>query len=342
MPGINIGVDLGTTSVIVYVQGRGVVINEASAVAYSAKTDRIVAMGTRAYDMVGREPDSIRVVRPLKNGVISDFTATRQMLSRFLQKACGNRIFKPNILICMPSEVTNLEKRTVLDLITSAGAAKACLIEEPLAAAVGAGVDIDDITGRMIVDIGGGTTDVAVVTKGAVSVSRSSKVAGNAFTDAIMRQLKRERDIVIGEHTAEYIKRTIGFAALPNEEIAIIAQGKDFLTGTPMNFEITSTEVYLAIRESLEQIVKTVKDVFEKTLPELSADILDNGIILTGDSANLRGIDRYLEKRLNIKATVADTPKECVIKGTGIVLKNFDRLRGYMFKSREEMRISEV
>ena len=340
MVGVNIGVDLGTTSVMVYEEGKGIVMSEASTLAYSTETKKILAIGSKAYNMIGRAPDSIKVVRPLKDGVVSDFTATRQLLGSFLQKICKNRVFKPNIVICVPSGITNLEKRTIMDLITSAGAAKACMIEEPLAAAIGAGVDTNDIRGRMVVDIGGGTTDIAVVTKGAISVSKSIKVAGNSFDRAIMRQIKRERDIVISELTAEDIKKRIGFATLNNEEIGIAAKGKEFLTGMPVNFEVTSTEVFLAIRESLEQIVEAIRSVFEMTLPELTADIYDTGIIVTGESAKLRGIDKYFEKRLGVKTVIADDPKNCVIKGTGIVLKNPEKMVNYHFKSRNDMKFS--
>ena len=241
MLGRNIGVDLGTASVIIYMEGRGIVLTEPSVVAYNTKTGRMCAVGKKAYEMLGRNPDSIRVIRPMKDGVVSDFTATRQMLSRFLTKVCRNAIFKPNIIVCMPSSITNLERRTILDMITAAGAGKACLIEEPLAAAIGAGSDLTHAKGSMVVDIGGGTTDIAVITMGSIAVSKSIKVAGNLMDEAIVRQVRRERDIVIGERTAEEIKKQIGCAVLPEAELAMTVKGKRYISGMPAMVEITST-----------------------------------------------------------------------------------------------------
>ena len=214
MLGTNVGIDLGTTSILIFVEGKGIVVSEPSVVAFDSYTGKLRAIGQKAADMVGRNPDSIRVVKPMRNGVISDFTATKSIMQVLLYKVCKNMVFKPNIVVCMPSTVTNLEKRTILDLVTAAGAGKACLIEEPLAAALGAGLDISRPLGTMVVDIGGGTADIAVVTMGSISISKSIKVAGNALDEDILRYLRRERNIVIGEKTAEQIKRQIGCAYL--------------------------------------------------------------------------------------------------------------------------------
>jgi rod shape-determining protein MreB len=290
--------------------------------------------------MVGRNPSSIKVVLPMKDGVVSDFTVTQNILRYYLQKICGNMVFKPNVIICLPATVTNPEKRTILDLATSSGAGKACLIEEPLAAALGAGVDISHPKGVMVVDIGGGTADIAVITMGSISVSKSIKVAGNAFDDAIVRYFKRERDVLIGERTAEKIKIKIGCAYLREAELAVEVKGKNYISGMPARLEITSTDIYLAIREQLEYIGEAVRSVLEVTPPELSADVSESGIILTGGGALLQGMDVMIERKTGIKTRVAEDPLNCVAKGIGKVLKNLDILAesGYLFKTGEEIR----
>ncbi len=340
MLGINIGVDLGTTSIIIFVEGKGIVLSEPTAAAYDNISGKMLATGKKAYNMVGRNPKSIKVVLPMKDGVVSDFTVTQNILRYYLQKICGNMVFKPNIIICLPATVTNLEKRTILDLATSSGAARACLIEEPLAAALGAGIEIKHPKGVMVVDIGGGTADIAVITMGCISVSSSIKVAGNAFDDAIVRYFRRERDIIIGVRTAEKIKMKIGCAYLRETELAIEVKGKNYITGMPARSEISSTDVYLAIREQLEYIGEAVRTVLESTPPELSADISGSGIILTGGGALLKGIDIMIEHKTGIKTRVAEDPLYCVAKGIGKVLKNLDILAesGYIFKTGEEIR----
>ena len=282
MLGTNIGIDLGTTSIVIYIEGKGIVLSEPSVAAYDTNSGHLIAVGKKAYEMIGRTPDNIRIVKPMRHGVVSDFTATKHILRFFLSKICKNMIFKPNVVVCVPSMVTNLEKRTILDLITAAGAAKACLIEEPLAAALGAGLKSDRPKGAMVVDIGGGTTDVAVITMGCISVSDSVKVAGNAFDEAIMRQIRRERDVIIGERTAEFIKKQIGCSYLRSAELGLTVKGKHFITSMPVSIDVSSTEVYLAMRPQLESISETVRSVLELTPPELSADIADSGIYLTG------------------------------------------------------------
>lgn len=339
MLGKNIGVDLGTATVVIYAEGRGIVLTEPSVVAYNTKTRRLCAVGRKAYDMLGRNPESLRVVRPMKDGVVSDFTATRQMLSRYINKVCGNAIFKPNIIVCMPSSVTSLEKRTVLDIVTAAGAGKACLMEEPLAAAIGAGSEVTHAGGTMVVDIGGGTTDIAVITLGSIAVSKSIKVAGNLFDEAIARQVRRERDVVIGLRTAEIIKQTIGCAVLRDEEIGMTVKGKNYITGMPVTVEVTSTDCYLAMREHIEAISEAVRSVLELTPPELVGDIGSSGIVLTGGGAMLRDMSEAIAKKTGIKTRLAFDPQNCVAKGIGLALGDLDMLaeQGYIFKTREEI-----
>lgn len=322
MFGINIGIDLGTTSIVVYVEGKGIVLSEPSAAAYDTATGRLIAVGKRAYEMFGRTPDSIKVIKPLRNGVVSDFTATRHILKYFLQKICRNMVFKPNIVVCVPSSVTSLEKRTILELVTASGAGRACLIEEPLAAALGAGLRSDKPMGTMVVDIGGGTTDIAVMTMGSISVSQSIKCAGNTFDESIMRQIRRERDILIGERTAENIKKQIGCAQLREVELGLTVKGKHYITGMPVAFEITSTEVFLAIRQNLELIADTVSLVLQQTLPELAADVLTTGIYLTGGGALLQGFDKMIEEKTGVKTYAALDPLNCVAMGIGAAIRN--------------------
>lgn len=339
MLGLGIGIDLGTTSVIAYLEGKGIVLSEPSVVAFRKDTGRIMALGSPAYKMIGREPDSITVIRPMKDGVVSDFTVTEKMLRYYIKKICENRIFKPNIIVCMPSSVTNLEKRTILDVITTAGAGKACLIEEPLAAALGAGLSITEPRGIMVVDMGGGTCDIAVITMGTVAISASVKAAGNALNESIIKYLKRERDIVIGELTAEDIKKKIGCASLRRDEVAYVAKGKHYISGMPVDFEVTSNEIYLAMRETINTILDGIHSVLESTPPELVSDIYDSGIMLTGGTAMLFGLTDAVEKSTGVKASVADDPVNCVINGIGSVIGDLDFLaeNGYLFKSRQDI-----
>ena len=339
MLGRNIGIDLGTTSVIIYTQGKGVVLDEPSAVAYKTQTKRLCAVGQKAFDMLERNPDSLRVVQPMRDGVVSDFTATRQMLTRYLTKVCSNSIFKPNVVVCMPSGVTNLEKRTVLDIVTAAGAGRACLMEEPLAAALGAGVDTAAATGTLVVDIGGGTTDIAVITQGSIAVSSSVKVAGNAFDEAIIRQVRRERDVIIGHKTAERIKTTIGCAVLPEAELFLTVKGKNYISNLPATLEVSSTDCFLAMREQIETISEAVRSLLEITPPELVGDIASNGIVLTGGGAMLLRMSDAIQNKTGIKTRLAENPRTCVARGIGKALGNLELLveQGYIFKNREEI-----
>ena len=339
MLGTNIGIDLGTTSILIFVEGKGIVVSEPSAVAFDTDTGRLLAVGQKAADMIGRNPDSITVVKPMRSGVISDFTATKAIVRVLLYKVCKNMVFKPNIVVCMPSTVTNLEKRTILDLVTAAGAGRACLIEEPLAAALGAGLDIRRPMGTMVVDIGGGTADIAVVTMGSISISKSVKIAGNTLDEDIIRYLRRERNIVIGEKTAESIKKRIGCAYLRDTELAIHIKGKHYITGMPITDEVNTTEVYLAMREHLEAIAEGVRSVLEVTPPELAGDISETGILLTGGGALLDGMDKLIEKRTGVHVIIPDDPLECVALGTGYAIEHMDILEnnGGIFKTREEI-----
>lgn len=339
MLGINIGIDLGTTSVIAYQEGKGIVLSEPSVVAFRKPAGKMIAVGKAAYKMIGRESRSVVVVRPMRDGVVSNFSVTEQLLRYVIMQICGSEIFKPNIIVSMPGTVTNLEKRTILDVITSSGAGRACLLEEPLAAAVGAGIDTLQPNGVLVVDLGGGTTDVAVITMGSMAVATSIRVAGNALNDSIYKYCKRERVVVIGEQTAEEIKTTIGGAVRRENQIAMMAKGKDYISGMPVEFEIDSDEVYYAIRENIRSILNAVHEVLERTPPELASDIMEEGILLTGGTALLFGMEEAVYASTGIKTRIADDPVNCVANGIGSVLSNMDSLEnsGYLFLSREEI-----
>ena len=337
--GTRIAIDLGTTKVIAFVEHKGIVLSEPSAIAFDSETSEPVAVGKKAYEMLGKTPDSIYVIKPLANGTVSSFSACEQMLTSFINKICQNKIFKPNVIVCMPSSVTNLEKRTILDVVTASGAASACLFEEPLAAAVGAGLSTAEAIGRMVIDIGGGTTDIAVISMGNIAKSSSVKGAGNALTEAIIRHLKKDRDIVVGFPTAEKIKTTLACAIDREAELALIAKGKSNLDGMPITFEVTSTEIKEAILEQLYALCEEIHSILEGTSPELVGDIQETGITLTGGGALLYGIDKFFEEEIGIKTVVADDPVNCVIRGTGAALEKMEILlsNGYQFISREDI-----
>lgn len=338
MPGINIGIDLGTTRIVTCVEGKDEFDTQSAVVAYN-KSGKMLAVGEKAYSMIGKEPRSIVCIRPMKEGVVSNFTVTEQMLRYMINRICGNEIFKPNLIVSIPGTVTNLEKRTILDVITMGGAAKVCLLQEPLAAAIGAGIDTWQPSGVMLVDLGGGTTDIAIITMGVVSVAHSIKTAGNKLDESIIRYVKRERNVIIGEHTAEHIKKTVGCAYRRPDVLAMVAKGKDYISGMPVEFEISSDEVYLAIREDILDILAAVCSVFEQTPPELSADIIDEGVILTGGTAKLFGLDKAIEDRTGVKTYVAEDPENCVIRGIKQAVDNVERLEesGYFFVTREDI-----
>ena len=324
--GQDVGVDLGTATVLIYVKGKGIVLKEPSVAAVDKLTGRLFAVGYEAQRMIGRTPGNIVAVRPLRDGVISDYDVTEQMLKSFLNKVNISRIFKPNIMICVPSGVTDVEERAVKDAAIQAGAKKSFIIEEPIAAAIGTGVDISQPNGTMIVDIGGGTTDVAVISLGGVVVSTSIKVAGDKFDDAIIKYIRKKHNVLIGERTAEQIKYAVGCAYLPEEELVTEVKGRNLLTGLPKIFTVTSTEIHEALIDTANLIVDAVHQTLEKTPPELVGDIASGGIIMTGGGSLLGGFPQLITERTGIKATVADDPTTCVALGTGKALEQMHLL----------------
>ena len=308
MLGTKIGFDLGTTTIAANVDGKGIKINEPSVIVYDCFEEKVKAIGKEAYKMLGKTPDYLTAIRPIIDGDIYDYGALEQMLCYFIQKICGNRILKPSIIACVPSETNEIDKKTVTDLLISSGAARACVIEEPLAAALGAGVSIKNPEGVLIVDIGGGTTDIAVVTRGCIANSSSVGIAGNAFDEDICRFARRERDTVIGSITAEKVKKQVGAAKFLDAELAVRAVGKDYITKLPKSIELTSTDIFLCIREHLEKIVESIKLLLSGTQPELVADIAKNGMIITGGGANIRGIDDYFRTKFGFNVKCAEYP----------------------------------
>ena len=314
----DIGIDLGTASILVYIKNKGVVLREPSVVAYDRNTNEIRAIGEEARMMIGRTPGNVVAIRPLRQGVIADYTITEKMIRYFIQKAVGRRVFrKPRISVCVPSQITEVERKAVEDATFNAGAREVYLVEEPLAAAIGAGVDISKPAGNMVVDIGGGTTDIAVISLGGTVVSESIKVAGDDFNDAIVRYMRKHHNLLIGERTGEEIKIKIGTCYPRTDELALDVRGRDLVSGLPKTVTITSSETEEALREPTDQIVEAVHIVLEKTPPELAADISDRGIVLTGGGALLHGLEHLLEERLGITTMTAEDPMNCVAIGTG-------------------------
>lgn len=340
MLGLKIGIDLGTKNTVICVAGKGIVLNEASVVTFDEDSGKIVSMGGEAEKMLEKNPETLKVISPLKNGVISDIAVTEKMLAVYMKRICKYRIFKPSVIVCTPSSVTELERKTLLGAITSSGAGRACVIEEPLAAIIGSGEKITDPGGILVADIGGGTTDVAVVTMGNIAVSKTVRTAGNAMDEAIQRYIRRERNILIGLSTAENLKKSIGCAYLPTEEIAVNCKGKNFIDGMPVSFEITSTEIYLALRETVEDICETIRLTLESTPPELVGDIYTKGLVLTGGGAKLYGFEKILSNRLDINVRLSDEPELCVANGIGYALKHLQFLKnnGYVFSTIENIR----
>lgn len=318
MAGTDVGIDLGTASILVYIKGKGVVLKEPSVVAFDRDTNKIKAIGEEARLMLGRTPGNIVAVRPLRQGVISDFTVTEKMLEHFVKKAVGKRTFrKPKIAVCIPSGATEVEKKAVEDATYQAGAREVFIIEEPIAAAIGAGIDIARPCGNMIVDIGGGTTDIAVISLGGTVVSTSIKIAGDDFDEAIVRYMRKKHNLLIGERTAEDIKIKVG-CCYPRAEVdSIDVRGRNLVTGLPKTVTVTSEETEEALREATAQIVEAVHSVLERTPPELTADIADRGIVLTGGGALLRGLEELLESKTGINTMTAEDPMKCVAIGTG-------------------------
>lgn len=315
---MDIGIDLGTASVLVYVKGKGVVLKEPSVVAFDRETNEIKAIGEEARQMIGRTPGSIVAIRPLRKGVISDYTVTEKMIKYFVHKSLGRKTFKkPRISICVPSEVTEVEKKAVEEATYAAGAREVYLIEEPVAAAIGAGIDISKPCGNMIVDIGGGTSDIAVISLGGSVVKDSIKIAGDDFDEAIVRYMRRKHNLLIGERTAEDIKIRIGTTYQMAEEQMMEVCGRNLVTGLPKTVNVTSSETEEALSEVTGQIVEAVISVLEQTPPELSADIMERGIVLTGGGAMLRGLEKLIEERTGIHTMTAEDPMKAVAIGTG-------------------------
>ena len=323
----DLGIDLGTANVLIFQRGRGIVLREPTVVAIHKNTRELKAAGEEARQMLGRTPGSIIALQPIRDGVIADYTVTEQMLRHFIQKVAGKRfLFKPRVIICVPSSVTSVERRAVLDAVKEAGAKEAYPIEEPMAAAIGAGLHIEDPEGNMVIDIGGGTTDVAVISLGGIVRSESVRIGGNKLDEAIHRYIKREFNLIIGERTAEEVKIAIGSAFPLEEELIMEVKGRDMVDGMPKAIEITSKEIRAALSEPVNQIVLRTKSVLEQTPPELASDIVSHGIWLTGGGALLRGLDQLICKETGIPVHVADDPLSCVALGTGHALEQIDML----------------
>ncbi|WP_027703055.1 rod shape-determining protein [Metaclostridioides mangenotii] len=330
MAGADIGIDLGTANVLVYVSGKGILLEEPSVVAIEKKSKEVLAVGEEARRMIGRTPGNIVAIRPLKDGVISNYDVTEKMLKYFIdqiaEKKGFGKFFMPRIMVCVPTGVTDVEKRAVEEATREAGAREVYIIEEPIAAAIGAGIDISEPNGSMIIDIGGGTVDMAVISLGGIVVSESIKVGGDRFDEAIVRYMKKQHNILIGERTAEKIKMEVGSAFVREEVVSMKVTGRNLVTGLPISVEINSSETLEALNECIEQIVIATHSVLEKTPPELAADIGDTGIIMTGGGALLYGLDKRIEQSTGINVVIAEEPLSCVAKGTGIALGSIDML----------------
>ncbi len=320
-----IGIDLGTTNVEVFVPKRGIIINEPSVVAVSQADKKVLAVGKEAKEMLGRTPESIVAHRPLKDGVIADYRTTEAMLRYFINKSLGGiRLFKPEVMVAVPGGITSTERRAVIDATLAAGARSAYIIKEPVVAAIGSGIPIGAASGHMIVEIGGGTIECAVISLGGIVASASVRIGGNKFDQAIMEHVRRKYGLAVGERTAEDIKITIGSAMYLTEKLEMEVKGRDMVTGLPRIITVTSDDVTDAIQNELEGIIQTVKDVLHQTPPELSADVMDKGMILSGGSSQLRNLSELLAQATGVPAFVADEPMFAVVKGVGIVLENLD------------------
>lgn len=320
-----LGIDLGTTTVLVFVPGKGVVLNEPSVVAVSEQDNRVLAVGVDAKEMIGRTPDNIRAYRPMKDGVIADYRVTEAMLRYFIRKAMGRfNIFRPEVMVSVPAGVSSTERRAVVEAATKAGAKNAYVVKEPILAAIGAGIPIHEARGHMVIDLGGGTADVAVISLGGIVASTSVKCAGNKIDHAIADYMKKSANLAIGDKMAEDIKIQIGSAVPLEEELTMIVKGRDYLTGLPRSIEIGTNEIVRAISRELRLIIGAIKDVLQDTPPELAADIIDHGIVMTGGSSQLRNLAELVYRRTGVKARVAKDAQYCVAKGTGEALKHLD------------------
>lgn len=324
----DIGIDLGTANTLIFMKGKGIIMREPSVVAVDTRNDTVRYVGQDAKEVIGRTPGSIVAGRPLKDGVIADFDITASMLQIFIRKVCNNSVLaRPRIIICIPSGVTEVERRAVREAAFKAGAKHVSIIEEPMAAAIGAGLPVAEATGSMVVDIGGGTSEVAVISLGGIVASRSVRVGGDELDNSIIQYIKRKYNLLIGERTAEDIKINIGSAFPLEEEATMDIKGRDLMDGLPKNIQITSEEIREALADPLSMVLDAIRTTLEKTPPELSADIIDHGITLTGGGALLRGLDQLIEKETGMPVHIAESPLDCVAMGTGRVLDDIDRLR---------------
>ena len=318
-----IGIDLGTANILIYIKGEGIVLNEPSVVAIDEDTKKVLAVGLEAHEMLGRTPGKVKAIKPMKDGVIADFDLTEAMLNYFIKKVNGKNILsKPRILICCPSNITTVEKNAIKEAAERTGAKRVYIEEEPKVAAVGVGLDISKPSGSMIIDIGGGTTDVAVLSLGSIVTSSSVKIAGNTFDSEITKYIKNKYKLLIGERTAEDLKKKIGTVTGGNKKEKLEVKGRDMVNGLPHTIIITSEEIEEALRESINEIVRTIKQVLEITPPELSADIINKGIVLTGGGSMLDGLDILVKKELKVPVFIAESPLTCVAEGTGKMLEN--------------------
>lgn len=321
---MDVGIDLGTATVIIYIGGEGVVLKEPSVVAVNMKTETVISVGEEAYKMIGKTPSHIKAVRPLSKGVVCDYKMTEEMVKYFIKKICKDSLVKPRIALCVPSGITNVESNAVIDVAISSGARKVYLIEEPVAAAIGAQIDIEKPNGNLIVDIGGGTTDIAVLSLNGIVNKKSIKVAGDTINDAIIKYVRASHGVLIGEKMAGQIKQNVGSVFFePDEDVSATVKGRNLTTGLPCSIEISRSMLYDCIMKETEQIITAVKEVIEKTPPELVGDIYTNGITMTGGGSLLHGMDKLLEKQTKIPTRIAEDPVDCVAIGTG---KSFDYL----------------
>ncbi len=330
-----LGIDLGTANTLVYLPGKGVILCEPSVVAISEVDNTILAVGNEAKEMLGRTPDFIRAYRPMRDGVIADYRVTEVMLRHYIGKALGRfTLFKPEVMVSVPAGVTSTERRAVIEAAMNAGARNAYVVKEPILAAIGAGIEIQEARGRMIVDIGGGTTDVAVISLGGIVCSTSMKCAGNKVDQAIVDYMKKTYNLAIGDQMAEDIKINVGSALPLEEELSMKVKGRDFIAGLPRTVEVKTNEIVKAIDKELRQMIKAVKDVLQETPPELASDIIDNGIIMSGGTSMLRHFPELVERRTGVKAVLAEDAFFCVAKGTGVALEHLDVYKRSIFAKR--------
>jgi rod shape-determining protein MreB len=330
-----LGIDLGTANTLVFVPGKGIVLNEPSVVAVSEQDNKILAIGAEAKAMIGKTPGSIIAYRPMKDGVIADYRATEAMLRYFIAKALGKwNLIKPDVMISVPAGITSTERRAVIEAAIKAGARNAYVVKEPILAAIGAGIPIHESKGYMIVDIGGGTTDVAVIALGGIVSCTSVKCAGDKIDQAIADHIKKTFNLAIGDKTAEYVKMMIGAAVPLEEELTLTIKGRDFVQGLPRSAQVTTNEIVRAIDKELRQMIMAIKDVLQETPPELASDIIDHGIIMTGGSSQLRGLAELVYRKTGVKARLAEDPLYCVVKGTGIALEHLDTYKKTIMSKR--------